>query len=167
MKLKSITLAAAFLTVTGLSADTQKVTPAVKPVEKAINKEKVEAIKKLLATMGAVKGNVDGAKEAMKEMKKNSKSVNPKFWDDLDKSVNASVFEELLGTVYDRYYTTDEIKAITKFYQTPAGKAFMDKNVKVSSESGHILQMYMDGQSKDLMKKYGTPATPASSPKKN
>jgi len=165
------TTAASLLAAVSPSADTKQATPASKLAAKAAakpatapNGAKIEAIKKMLATSGTVEGNVEGARESIKAMTKNSPNINPKFWDELDQKVNRAAFEQMLVEVYDRNYTLDEINGLTKFYASPAGKAFLEKNGKVLSESGRTLQAYMEGNSKELMKKHGQPA-PKAEPK--
>ena len=153
------------------SIDTKQATLASKPAAKAAAKSattpngaKIEAIKKMLATSGTVEGNVEAARESIKAMTKNSPNINPKFWAELEKNVNHAAFEQMLVGVYDRNYTLDEIKGLTKFYASPVGKVFLEKNGKVLSESGRTLQAYMESNSKELMKKYGQPA-PKAEPK--
>ncbi len=177
MSLKSLCVAAAgaaaILSGTNLFADTKQSTTAPKPAEKtavkpaaAPNAAKVEAIKKMLAASGAVDANVDAARKSIKAMMKNSSNINPKFWEELTKNVNHAAFEQMLVVVNDRNYSLEEIKDLTKFYESPVGKTFREKNGKVLAESGQIMKVYMESNSKELMKKYGQPAS-KTDPKNN
>lgn len=172
MSLKSLCMAgivataSSFLIAGGASVDVQKGASASKPTAKAATKSatapnaaKLEAIKKMLIANGMVDGNLEAAHESIKTMMKNSPNINPQFWGELDKKVNRTEFEQMLVGVYDRAYTLDEIKGITKFYESTAGKAFLVKNGKALLESGRTLQAYMESNSRELMKKYGQPAS--------
>ena len=152
------------------SIDTKQ---ATKPPSKATakpapapNAAKLEAIKQMLAISHTVDGNVAAAQESIKAMKKNSPTINPKFWDELSGAANHTAFEHLLVGIYDRAYTLDEIRGITKFYASPIGKAFLEKNGKTLQDSGHAMQAYMESHSKDLMKKYSQPAAKVEPKKK-
>jgi hypothetical protein len=164
--------AAGFLAAASPSIDTKQATPASKPAGKALatpdaapDAAKLEAIKKMLAVSGTVAGNVEGTHEAIKAMIKNSPGISPEFWVALKKCVSHEAFEHMLVAVYDRTYTLDQINDLTKFYESPTGKAFLLKNGKALSESGRILQAYMERNAKELMKKYGQQA-PKADPKK-
>lgn len=166
-------ITASSLAAVGPSIDTKPVAPGSKPAAKVQakpasgpNGAKVEAIKQMLAVSGTVRANVEAAHDSIKSMRKNSPNINPKFWDELDKTVTQAGFEQILVGIYDHAYTLEEIKGITKFYASPAGRAFLEKNGKALQESGRSMQAFMEGNSKELMKKYGQPAQKAE-PKKN
>ena len=164
MNAKALCLSAALLLTANLSADTKKSTPAAKPEDPqvhTISKGKAEAIRKLLAVSGILEGNLEGARKAIEGMKKNSPNVNPLFWGDLETKVTTQAFEPVLMAIYDHNYSLEEIKGLTHFYQSPAGKAFLEKNTTIQTETGRSLQAYMEANSKELMKKY------AAQPKKN
>ncbi len=167
MPLKSLCFAvvAFLLSTTNLFADIKQAAPASKPPAKPLAKvatapdaAKIEAIKEMLAVSGTVHGNVEAAHASIKAMTKNSPGISSKFWKELEKTVNDAVFEQLLVGVYDRNYTLDEVRAITEFYVSPAGRVFLEKNGPVLAESGRILQTYMESNSKELMKKFGQTA---------
>ncbi len=164
MNPKALCLSAALLLTANLSADTKKSAPAVKtedPSVHTVSKAKVEAIRKLMAITGVLDTNLAGARDAIKGMKKNSPAVNPLFWGDLESKVTSQAFEPVLMAIYDHNYSLEEIKGLTRFFESPAGKAFMEKNATVQTETGRSLQAYMEANSKELMKKY------APQPKKN
>lgn len=173
MNLKSLCIAgiaAGCLCAASASIDTQQ---AAKPSSKAAAKPapgpdaaKLEAVRQMLAISHTVDGNVEAAQESIKAMKKNSPTINPKFWDELSGKANHAAFEHLLVGIYDKAYTLEEIRGITKFYTSPAGKAFLEKNGKALVESGHAMQAYMESNSKELMKKYNPPAAKADPKKK-
>ncbi len=168
MNLKALSLTVAILLTADLVADTKKAAPAAKPAEgteHTITKAKVEAIRKLLEVSGALDGNLAGTREAIKAMIKNSPNVNPKFWGDLESKVSKEGFEPILLGIFDHNYSLEEIKGITRFYESPAGKAFAEKNGTVQTEIGRSLRAYMEANSKELMKKYATPAPKADSKK--
>ncbi len=171
MNVKSLCIAgiaAGCLCAASASIDTQQ---AAKPSSKAAAKPapdaaKLEAVKQMLAISHTVDGNVEAAQESIKAMKKNSPTINPKFWDELSGAANHAAFEHLLVGIYDRAYTLEEIRGITKFYTSPAGKAFLEKNGKAQVESGRAMQAYMESRSKELMKKYNPPAAKVDPKKK-
>ena len=171
MNLKSLIIAGLLglaVLASSPSVDTKQAASVAKPVAKPAvppSAEKVEAIKKLLAITRAVEGNLEPTRAALKAMMKNSPNVNPAFWPELEKRANAYAFEQILVSIYDHNYSLEEIKGLTQFYESPVGKAFLEKDGKVLSESGHNLQAYMEYHSKELMKKYAE-AAPKAEPKK-
>lgn len=179
MNSRTISIVGAFAVTAGLlaaaepSVDTKQVSSSAKPATEApakpaaaVSDVKLQAIRRMLAVSGTVAGNVEGAKEAIKGIMKNSPGVSPKFWEELTKSASQEAFEHILIQIYDRNYTLDEIKDLTRFYESPTGKVFLERNGKVLTESGRVLQAYMESNSKALMKKYAMPDAKAGAPKK-
>jgi hypothetical protein len=48
---------------------------------------------------------------------------------------NAGQLVELIIPIYDKYYSDEEIKALTQFYETPVGRKMLTVLPKVSAES--------------------------------
>lgn len=168
MNLKALSLSVAILITTNLSADTKKPKPAGKTAEgtvHTVSKAKTEAIRKLLEANGVLEANLTGTREAIKAMMKNSPNVDPKFWSELESKVSAGAFSQILVAIYDHNYSLEEIIGLTKFFGSPLGKAYLEKNTTIQTETGRSLRVYMEENSKELMKKYPARAPKADSKK--
>lgn len=62
-------------------------------------------------------------------------------------------FQEKQEKFYLTEFTADEIKQIIKFYESPLGKKYTEKNVKLSEQNMAASQEMM-GQVQELMMKY-------------
>nr|WP_322625760.1 DUF2059 domain-containing protein [uncultured Flavobacterium sp.] len=62
-------------------------------------------------------------------------------------------FQEKQEKFYQTEFTADEIKQLIKFYESPLGKKYTEKNVKLSEQNMAASQEMM-GQVQELMMKY-------------
>jgi uncharacterized protein len=64
----------------------------------------------------------------------------PKYWDKYQALMTETELRDRLMEVYDMRYTTDEIKSLIAFYDTPAGKKMSENAVPILRDSMKIAQ---------------------------
>ena len=98
---------------------------------------KVAVIRELLRTTHAV----DLAVTAMETSLPSQRAANPRipavFWDRFMTSVHdhANDLEDVLVGIYDRHFSTAEIRQLVAFYQTPVGRKLLDEQPTILRES--------------------------------
>lgn len=110
--------------------------PAAAPIDPA---KEVE-IRKLLEMTGTVKLVNQMLGQMMETLRGRSSGLPPEFWDQLQKDMDPAKLVEKLIPVYDKYYSTDDLKAVNAFYQTPAGQHLLQVQPMVMKESMTIGQ---------------------------
>ena len=96
---------------------------------------KIENIKILLELTGAGKMGVQAADNMLTSFKTSYKEVPEQFWIDFKKELNPATLVNLMIPIYDKYYTEDDIKQLTDFYQTPIGKKVIFNTPFIMQES--------------------------------
>lgn len=57
------------------------------------------------------------------------------FWTMFREKLDMESYVALFIPVYDRHFSHDEIKALLRFYETPAGKKFVEATPMIAQES--------------------------------
>jgi hypothetical protein len=57
------------------------------------------------------------------------------FWDSFVKEVRSDELIDLVVPIYDKYYTLEEIRDLTRFYQSPVGQKTIKVLPKLSAEA--------------------------------
>lgn len=96
---------------------------------------KADDIRKLLIMTGSAQLGTQVMGQLMGSMKKAMPNVPERFWNDFQKEVRTDELIDLIIPVYDRNLTADDIKALIKFYETPAGKKFVSVLPQITQES--------------------------------
>lgn len=68
--------------------------------------------------------------------------VPEEFWTGLESRLNAMydrIIQEMIP-IYQKYLTLEDVRAITKFYETPVGKKLAASNTQISMEAMPIAQ---------------------------
>jgi hypothetical protein len=98
---------------------------------------KVAVIRQLLVQTHAG----DQAILAMETSLPMQRAANPRipaiFWDRLlaEARAHRGELEDMVITVYDRHFTTDELRQLLAFYQTPIGKKLLEAQPAIVRES--------------------------------
>jgi uncharacterized protein len=82
-----------------------------------IDSSKARAIKKLIEISGAEKMMVPSFDYFQKSFPKAPKE----FWDEIAKE-NMPMFVDYMASIYNKYYSQEDIKQMIEFYNTPLGK---------------------------------------------
>jgi hypothetical protein len=65
--------------------------------------------------------------QTLSAMKSSVPGVPDSFWADFQKKLSAKDLQERLISIYDRYFTKDDLKAALAFYQTPSGQKMLSE----------------------------------------
>ena len=103
---------------------------------------KIENIKILLELTGAGKMGVQAADNMLTSFKTSYKEVPEQFWIDFKKELNPAALVNLMIPIYDKYYTEDDIKQLTDFYQTPIGKKVISSTPLIIERTGIQLTVF-------------------------
>lgn len=82
-------------------------------------------------------------------------NVPEEFWKEVEDSMVA-MYDQIVKAmipVYQKYLTLDDIKEITKFYESPVGKKMADSNTKIAMESMPAAQQIAMQNMQELMEK--------------
>ena len=119
-------------------ADIAAPAPAAAPIDPVKEAE----IRKLLEVTGTVKLVNQMLKQMMGTLRERASELPPEFWDQLQKDMDPTKLVEKLVPIYDKYYTIDDLKAVSAFYQTPAGQHLLQVQPQVLKESMTIGQQW-------------------------
>jgi uncharacterized protein len=48
--------------------------------------------------------------------------------------IDSGAFEDLYVTIYDKYFTADDIRQLIQFYESPIGRKFVDKQADITND---------------------------------
>lgn len=118
------------------------------------NKEYSTALKKMFE----LSGSEESYKMAIKQVIYMHKSKNPydTDWTEIEKELlktSMSDLVEMLVPVYQKYMTIDDLREMTKFYQTPVGQKYAKNTPLIMQESMQIGQKWGQKLGKDIEEK--------------
>jgi hypothetical protein len=118
------------------------------------NKEYSNALKKMFE----LSGSEESYKMVIKQVIYMQKSKNPydTDWTEIEKELlktSMSDLVEMLVPVYQKYMTIDDIKEMTKFYQTPVGQKYAKNTPLIMQESMQVGQKWGQKLGKDIEEK--------------
>lgn len=167
-KLKAIFAAAIFALSAVVSA--QQAAPTITPAQRAAAVEllKVMDFKKQMQQMSAMMAQ--SFPQAVGQLTSaDSEKLSPEERERLKESLRASVgkaiagmsaiyddpeflgqFEDLMAGAYARHFNVDELKSITAFYGSGAGKKFLERGPAIGAESMPQLMALMQPRMKAL-----------------
>ena len=126
--------------------------------------EKRKEIEKLLTLTGVEKLMGQMETQMITSLKAQMPQVPELFWTKFQQKMNTRELVEKIIPIYDRYYTTEDIKAVNTFYETPAGQKLlstlpqvMQEAMKVGQEWGEkIGRQAAEEAQQELKQKSGT-----------
>jgi hypothetical protein len=141
------------------------------PAAPAIDPAKAAEIRKLLDLSGTTKEMNMMLDQMISSFKSQNSDVPTEFWDRFKAEINVQGLEDKLMPLYDKYYTTDDLKALIAFYQTPAGQHMLSVTPKLMQESmqigedwGRSVGMKVNDEIEKERQKEAAPAAPSSAP---
>ena len=143
------TLMIAFFVLAGVVAKAQ--TPAAIPANRMQAAQNLLAASDLNTQMGAMYANIieAGSAQIPADKKVKFKEVMTTF---LNKYMSYPSLRDDMAKIYAEEFTEDELKEITKFYLTPAGKK-MNKKLAVLQHKGMMVaQQKMQNHMPELQK---------------
>lgn len=103
---------------------------------------KTDNIKTLLELTGTGKLGVQVAQTMITNFKKNYPDVPDDFWNEFSKEMHSDTLIKMLIPIYGKYYSGDEIKQLTAFYQSPIGKRVVEITPQLMQESMQVGQTW-------------------------
>ena len=97
-----------------------------------------ESVKQMMIANGSQNTFKAIISQMISNFKTQKSEVPEEFWTQFETSFQKVGIEDLLDLltpIYQKHMSQDEIKAITAFYQTPAGKKFAEKTPLIMQES--------------------------------
>ncbi len=122
-----------FATVSPVSA--QDNSPVVKKGDEKQMSAKEKDIRRFLKVTGAAELATQTMKQMVGMYKQQMPQVPAKFWDDFLKEAKAENLIDLLVPIYDKNLSHDDVKALIKFHESPAGKRYTAALPKITAES--------------------------------
>ena len=92
-------------------------------------------IRKLIELTGAANVSTDVLRQVIAPLRASFPQVPEEFWDNFMKEVRPDDLIDLIVPIYDRYYTRDDIRDLTTFYQSPVGQKTIKVLPKLSAEA--------------------------------
>jgi hypothetical protein len=97
-----------------------------------------ESVKQMMIANGSETTFKAVISQMISNFKTQKSEVPEEFWNQFEASFQKVGIEDLLdllSPIYQKHLSQDEIKSITAFYQTPAGKKFAEKTPLIMQES--------------------------------
>ncbi len=116
-------------------------TPAVAPTP-GISPASAASIRKLLKATGAGDVAVQSLKTMVAQLKLVRPDIPAEFWTQFAAEVDANGLVEMLVPVYARHFDEKEIRALTKFYESPVGKRFVTETPALMQEATVVGQQW-------------------------
>ena len=110
-------------------------------------------IRKLIELTGAANVSTDALRQVIAPLRASFPQVPDEFWDTFMKEVRADDLIDLIVPIYDRYYTRDDIRDLTRFYQSPVGQKTIKVLPKLSAEAINAGQEWGRGVADRAMRK--------------
>ncbi len=124
------------------SAPSHKV-PATKPVGTEANKE--ADIRRLLALTGT-RDMVNQMKSSMMvQFRRNGPVMPQEMLDEIMNELKAEDLEESMIPVYSKHFSSEDIKHLIAFYQSPFGKKLLREMPQIMSESNEVGMQWGEG----------------------
>ena len=92
-------------------------------------------IRQLIELTGAANISADVLQQIIGPVREGFPQVPPEFWDNFVKEVRSDELIDLVVPIYDKYYTREEIRDLTTFYQSPVGQKTVRVLPKLSMEA--------------------------------
>ncbi|TGK15189.1 DUF2059 domain-containing protein [Leptospira fluminis] len=103
---------------------------------------KKEEIRRLLISSGSEKMGVLVVGQMISRFKQLMPQIPEEFWEDFRKELHGEDMVELIVPIYDKYFTIEEIREITAFYNSPVGKKLLEKNPQITQESMQVGEIW-------------------------
>jgi len=97
-------------------------------------------IRELMNMMGSGQLGVQIFNSLTDSYKKTLPDVDPQFWDDMSKEIKAENLINMVVPIYAKYFTDEDIIALTAFYKTPIGQKVIKTMPLIVTESMQIGQ---------------------------
>jgi hypothetical protein len=99
---------------------------------------KEAAILRLMEVIGREKQLEKGKSEEMTILHQRHTNASPKFWELLDKYLDVHALMVEQAKTYNKYYSLDDLQAMTAFYESPAGQHMLKVEPQVVTDDSDV-----------------------------
>lgn len=92
-------------------------------------------IQRLLKLSKAGELGLQAMQQAVAAQKQASPQIPEAFWTAFMKRFSVEQIEAMILPIYERHFNQKELQALLDFFETPAGRAFLDKQPIIQQES--------------------------------
>lgn len=109
---------------------------AAAPARGEVSAEKVELIRQLVVVTGAAELGNQITATMILQMKPSFPTVPDSLWQELAKELDMQGFLDAVSVpLYDRHFTTEDLRGLLAFYETPLGKKLLAVTPAIAQES--------------------------------
>lgn len=113
-----------------------------------------ESIRKMMIKTGAGNMGLQVMNQMIPSMKKMIPDAPEKFWRDVMAEVDANQLIELVIPVYQKYLTEKDIRAMNRFYDSPAGRKLIRTQPAIMQESMQLGGQWGQQLARKILNKY-------------
>lgn len=103
---------------------------------------KAAQIRTLLELTGSAAAFQQSIALTVPEMRKLTPELPDAFWTSFQSKAQAADFASWLVPIYDRHFDEKELKALIKFYRTPAGRKMVAETPALMAESSEVGRLW-------------------------
>lgn len=92
-------------------------------------------IQRLLKLTKAGELGLQAMRQGITAQKQASPQIPEAFWTEFMKRFSVEQIEAMVLPVYERHFSAEELQALLRFFETPAGRAFLEKQPVIQQES--------------------------------
>lgn len=108
-----------------------------------VSAENLQAAIAFLQATDATKAGVMSMSHLLGFMKeRRAKDVDPSFWEEMEASIDYDDLAARMAVVYAKHLSTEELQAATAFYNSPAGRALVEKQQVLNQEATVVGQAW-------------------------
>lgn len=113
-----------------------------------VSVEKRKEIEKMLRLTGMEKLVGQMQTQMIASLKAQMPQASQLFWTKFQQKIDTRDLIEKLIPIYDKYYTTEDIRAVNAFYETPTGQKLISTLPQVMQEAMKVGQEYGEKMAK-------------------
>jgi hypothetical protein len=113
-----------------------------------VSAEKRKEIEKMLRLTGMEKLVGQMQTQMIASLKAQMPQASQLFWTKFQQKIDTRDLIEKLIPIYDKYYTTEDIRAVNAFYETPTGQKLISTLPQVMQEAMKVGQEYGEKMAK-------------------
>lgn len=106
------------------------------------SQSKSENVKEIINLSGLSFMSTDMKSQFLNQFKKSYPKVKDSFWKKMEAEINTHSLIEQTATLFEKFYTEDEIKELLLFYKSPLGKKMISNMPLIVKESQAIGQKW-------------------------
>ena len=129
---------------------------AAESAQPIISKEKVAEIQKTLRLVGMEKLMSQMKEQMFTMFRQKIKEAPEEYWKRAEAKFDTSELLQLIIPLYDKYYTTEDLKALNAFYESPIGQKVLSTLPQITQESMKIGQAWGEEVAKRVEREFQT-----------